>query len=527
MFKECSWHAYLSFAPGPIFFTTNLAFMATERPVWAVPWLQIKANRVVNLCSMAPTIRASTTLRPTARTVRLEQRHPSSRDPTRLMNSLAPSSCPRVVLHSRAPPRPRAFRLARATATKRELEIDNAIAPNNANSRARAATSLLDCAAVRSPRRFMGRWGLRKSLALGIAKLLGNVSARKLCGRMCLARGCNDHLDAVVALNSGRSEAMAMTAGAMDMVSVVIPSRNRPGLVARAVQSALNQTLQSVEVIVVVDGPDEATRQALGQIGDPRLRVVNLEKSVGAQEARNIGVREAQGPWIAFLDDDDEWLPAKLERQLEAARASRWPHPLVSCGLIARTPEGDTEWPRRKPVESEPVAEYLFFRRISEISEIRLQTSTLMTTKALLTRVPWRTGLHDEWDLLLRAAAVEGVGLVFAPGPLAIWHSDSGTERLSRSGMSWRHCGAWFHSVRALVGPRPYASFLLSVMSTWARNEQDWGAFFYIPWEATRHGRPTLSGLLGHTGRWLLPRPLRDFLKQLRRPHPESAVGRY
>lgn len=314
----------------------------------------------------------------------------------------------------------------------------------------------------------------------------------------------------------GIDEMMSMAPGA-EMVSVVIPSRNRPGLVGRAVRSALNQTLRFIEVIVVIDGPDEQTGRALAQINDPRLRVVSLVASVGAQEARNIGVREAKGRWVAFLDDDDEWLPNKLARQLEAAETSRWQHPLISCGLIAQGPAGSTAWPRREPRGSESVADYLFLRRGAEINEIRLQTSTLMTTKALLTRVPWRKVPNDEWDLLLRAATLEGVGLAFASGPLAIWHSDCGVERLSHQGATWRHNAAWFHSVRALVGPRAYASFLLSTMSTWARNEGDWPAFFGIPWEATRHGHPTLAGIFAHVGRWLLPRPLRKLLNRLRK----------
>ena len=138
-----------------------------------------------------------------------------------------------------------------------------------------------------------------------------------------------------------------------------------------------------------------------------------------------------------------------------------------------------------------------------------------MTTKALLTRVPWRKCPNDEWDLLLRASATAGVGLAFVPEPLAIWHSDGGVERLSHQGVTWRHNAEWFHSVRALVGPRPYASFLLSTLSIWARGERDWPAFFGIPLEAMRHGSPTVSDILIHTGRWMLPRRVRKLLKQL------------
>ncbi len=96
------------------------------------------------------------------------------------------------------------------------------------------------------------------------------------------------------------------------LVSVVIPTRNRPHLVGRAVRSALAQTLDAIEVIVVVDGPDEATLQALRQIDDARLRVKTLPRNLGPGEARNAGVGEAQSRWIAFLDDDDEWFPRNL-----------------------------------------------------------------------------------------------------------------------------------------------------------------------------------------------------------------------
>jgi glycosyltransferase involved in cell wall biosynthesis len=91
-------------------------------------------------------------------------------------------------------------------------------------------------------------------------------------------------------------------------ISVVIPTRNRAALVPRAVHSALAQTLRDIEVIVVVDGPDPDTVEALAAIDDPRLRVVALDASGGAPAARNVGARNAGAPWVALLDDDDEWL---------------------------------------------------------------------------------------------------------------------------------------------------------------------------------------------------------------------------
>lgn len=295
---------------------------------------------------------------------------------------------------------------------------------------------------------------------------------------------------------------------------MVIPTKNRPELVGRAVQSALRQTLSSIEVLVVVDGRDDATSQALALVDDPRLRVTALPESVGAQEARNIGVKASTGRWVAFLDDDDEWLPEKLERQIEVARASAFEHPIVSCEIISRWEHGDLVREGRDPRPGETIPEYIFLRNPLELSEIRLQTSTIFTTRDLLTRVPWRRCAHDEWDLLLRAAATPGVGLEFVPQPLAIWHSDAGRERLSyKLGGTWRVSLEWFRSVRPLVGERAYASFLLSTLSVWARNSRDRKAFFDLPLEAVRHGRPSPTALLAHAGRWILPKTLRQAVK--------------
>ena len=138
-------------------------------------------------------------------------------------------------------------------------------------------------------------------------------------------------------------------ATATPFVSAVIPTRNRSELVERAVRSALAQTHSAMEVVVVIDGPDSQTEAVLAAIEDPRLYVIKLGQSVGGAEARNAGVHAAKGEWIAFLDDDDEWLPEKIEKQLAVAAASSVPFPVVSCRMFARTPLREYIWPRRLP----------------------------------------------------------------------------------------------------------------------------------------------------------------------------------
>jgi len=110
-------------------------------------------------------------------------------------------------------------------------------------------------------------------------------------------------------------------------ISVVIPTYNRAALLAEAIDSALAQTRPPDEIVVVDDGSTDATTAVLARFA-PKVRAVRQDNA-GEAAARNRGVAEARGPWIAFLDSDDRWEPAALERLEAAARA----HP--DAGLVA------------------------------------------------------------------------------------------------------------------------------------------------------------------------------------------------
>ena len=125
-------------------------------------------------------------------------------------------------------------------------------------------------------------------------------------------------------------------------VSAVIPTRRRPQSVLRAVRSVLAQKYDRPEVVVVVDGFDNATETALADVADKRLRVIVLPQSVGVSSARNLGVTAAWGDWIASPDDEDEWLPEKTTLQMEIAHNSAYQYPIVSSQLIAEHPA--TSW---------------------------------------------------------------------------------------------------------------------------------------------------------------------------------------
>jgi len=103
-------------------------------------------------------------------------------------------------------------------------------------------------------------------------------------------------------------------------VSVLIPTFERVDFLGRAIDSALRQTFDDLEVIVVDDGPSEAIASFVRSHPDKRVRLVRHEHNRGVAAARNTGIAAAAGSFIGFLDDDDIWLPTKLERQLRVVR---------------------------------------------------------------------------------------------------------------------------------------------------------------------------------------------------------------
>jgi glycosyltransferase involved in cell wall biosynthesis len=304
------------------------------------------------------------------------------------------------------------------------------------------------------------------------------------------------------------------------IVTAVIPTAARSRLVVRAVESALAQTLRDIEVVVVLDGPDRVTAKALEKIDDPRLRRVERPRRGGAGAARNSGVRAATTRWIAFLDDDDTWMPEKLAVQLAAALASGLAHPIVSGRVaVGDGSSGTRVWPRRLPRRGESLGDYMLVRRGLFWGEALVHTSTLLAERELLEDVPFREDIprHEDLDWLLRAIRVPGAGVVFPPGesPVATWSVDSDRPRSSRAG-DWRDSLAWARHARPLISRRAYASFALTLVAAHAARERSAEGLWRLPWEAFRHGRPGPRDLLLFAGIWLVPEAVRERLGRRR-----------
>jgi len=105
-------------------------------------------------------------------------------------------------------------------------------------------------------------------------------------------------------------------------VSIILPTHNRSHLLVRSVGSVLSQTFQNYELIVISDGSTDNTDQIILNFHDSRIIYLKHETSKGASAARNTGIHKSKGKYIAFLDDDDEWVSNKLSMQIPVIRNS-------------------------------------------------------------------------------------------------------------------------------------------------------------------------------------------------------------
>ena len=150
-------------------------------------------------------------------------------------------------------------------------------------------------------------------------------------------------------------------AGPTPLVSVVIATYGRPLALTRAIRSALSQTLSDLEVVVAVERDDADSAAAVAAIGDPRVRHVVNPRRGGPGPARDFGAALSKGQWVAFLDDDDEWLPPKLERQLAAAEGDE--RTIVTCQSFVVGSDGVVVKPARPFSGDRALNEWLFDRR--------------------------------------------------------------------------------------------------------------------------------------------------------------------
>jgi glycosyltransferase involved in cell wall biosynthesis len=121
------------------------------------------------------------------------------------------------------------------------------------------------------------------------------------------------------------------------LVSVIIPVYNRKDLLPRTLKSIVNQTYKHLEILVIDDGSSEDIKSVADSFNDPRIRYFRHNRNKGVAAARNTGLKEAKGDFIAFLDSDDEYMPKKTEKQVSIFFENSSDNTgVVYCGIFMR-----------------------------------------------------------------------------------------------------------------------------------------------------------------------------------------------
>ena len=257
----------------------------------------------------------------------------------------------------------------------------------------------------------------------------------------------------------------------MPQVTIVIPAYNSMSYLPQTLESVFQQTYEDFEVIVVNDGSTDETEKYVSSLNDPRLKLIN-QANQGLSGARNTGITNAQGKYIAFLDADDLWKPSKLAKQVRCLEERS------EVGLVYTwTALADQNCkPTGRLIVSDAEGD-VWLQLLTELNFIGCGSTPLIRKNCFET-----VGLFDlelvvteDWDMWLRIAANYPFAVI--KEPLVLY-------RASPTSLSKSHLLMWKFSCKVIE--KAFQSVPDNLLHL--KNQTYSSLYFYLSWLAIRNG---------------------------------------
>lgn len=245
-----------------------------------------------------------------------------------------------------------------------------------------------------------------------------------------------------------------------------MPHYNRAHAVQSSILSVVKQTYENWELIIVDDGSEDVAllKSFIASLGDERIRLICHSTNLNGAQARNTGINNATGQYLAFLDSDDLWQDDKLYVQLQHITQNNDKHVLYTqlrC-YNSEKPSDITVKPENAIAEDESLGNYLFVHAgVMQTSSLFMHTSF---AKGLLFNPELKR--HQDYDFLLRAEQA-GAKFTFIHETLVdyIWIA---SERITFKSISVERSLSWLEEYKGFLSPEARVGFLLKEVSNTA-----------------------------------------------------------
>lgn len=210
------------------------------------------------------------------------------------------------------------------------------------------------------------------------------------------------------------------------LVSIITITRNRGNIISNAIQSILNQTYTNYEYIIVNGASTDNTVEIISSFTDKRIKLINLDVNLPIPETINIGVENSTGKYLTFLDDDDKYLPTKVEKQVELIEKLSQDYGFVYCWM-----DYFDSKTKRKVKEHHPNLKGFIPELVVEKPIISGTPTLLFRKESFRILGGWKEniGIISDWELAARACQKYKVD--FVPETLVNVYVNHGANRMS------------------------------------------------------------------------------------------------